>query len=158
MIRFSLGNSYFPFVYFTFLLYFQKLSVVMVYPVFGLLLHIVNLAARSLIVYAEENISYQSYDFKKINLPAGHLPYFLHNNQDVVRSCSQDPHCPFRVCPTKPKPKGLNYYYYYFIYTYTLDIAAVEVNRILLLFWRMTRSFQIQWICHRKIHWIRPLS
>lgn len=68
----------------------------MVYPVFGLLLHIVNLAARSLIVYAEENISYQSYDFKKINLPAGHLPYFLHNNQDVARSCSQDPRCPFR--------------------------------------------------------------
>ncbi|XP_075704070.1 EGF domain-specific O-linked N-acetylglucosamine transferase-like isoform X2 [Rhinoderma darwinii] len=72
----------------------QKLSAVMVYTISGLLLHIVNLAAQSLIVSADQNVS--SLFYQKINLPAGHLPYFLHNNQDMARSCSQDPHCPFR--------------------------------------------------------------
>ncbi|XP_075704109.1 EGF domain-specific O-linked N-acetylglucosamine transferase-like [Rhinoderma darwinii] len=66
----------------------------MVYTISGLLLHIVNLAAQSLIVSADQNVS--SLFYQKINLPAGHLPYFLHNNQDMARSCSQDPHCPFR--------------------------------------------------------------
>ncbi|XP_075704033.1 EGF domain-specific O-linked N-acetylglucosamine transferase-like [Rhinoderma darwinii] len=74
--------------------YILKLSAVMVYTISGLLLHIVNLAAQSLIVSADQNVS--SLFYQKINLPAGHLPYFLHNNQDMARSCSQDPHCPFR--------------------------------------------------------------
>ncbi|KAM4022947.1 LOW QUALITY PROTEIN: EGF domain-specific O-linked N-acetylglucosamine transferase [Anomaloglossus baeobatrachus] len=74
----------------------------MVYPASGLLLHIVILAAQSPIAFAIQNVSSPTYDFHKINLPAEHLPYFLHNNQDVAEFCRQDPLCPFRDHLTHP--------------------------------------------------------
>ncbi|XP_077132184.1 EGF domain-specific O-linked N-acetylglucosamine transferase [Ranitomeya variabilis] len=74
----------------------------MVYPAIGLLLHIVILAARGVNVIADQNVSSPSYDFQKINLPSGHLPYFLHNNQEVAEFCRQDPRCPFKEYLTQP--------------------------------------------------------
>ncbi|KAG8557079.1 hypothetical protein GDO81_018327 [Engystomops pustulosus] len=71
----------------------------MVYPVLGLLLH---LAAQSPTIFAEQNICSPSDDFQKINLPPEHLPYYLHNHQDVARSCRQDQRCPYREYLTQP--------------------------------------------------------
>lgn len=37
------------------------------------------------------------YNYKAINLPDEHIPYFLHNNQHVADICKQDPLCPYKV-------------------------------------------------------------
>ncbi|KAJ7411134.1 EGF domain-specific O-linked N-acetylglucosamine transferase [Willisornis vidua] len=36
------------------------------------------------------------YNYKSINLPDEHIPYFLHNNQDVADICKQDALCPYK--------------------------------------------------------------
>ncbi|KAF4794564.1 EGF domain-specific O-linked N-acetylglucosamine transferase [Turdus rufiventris] len=36
------------------------------------------------------------YNYKAINLPDEHIPYFLHNNQHVADICKQDPLCPYK--------------------------------------------------------------
>ncbi|XP_075039512.1 EGF domain-specific O-linked N-acetylglucosamine transferase [Mixophyes fleayi] len=68
----------------------------MVYLIFGLLLHFLNIAIQNQYVSAVHNGSPLSYDYQRINLPANHIPYFLHNNRDVSTACSEDTHCPLR--------------------------------------------------------------
>ncbi|XP_063797008.1 EGF domain-specific O-linked N-acetylglucosamine transferase [Pseudophryne corroboree] len=67
----------------------------MVHPVYGLLPHIFLIAILNKSVSAVGHGSPLSCDYRRINLPANHLPYYLHNNRHVADACRQDPLCPF---------------------------------------------------------------
>ncbi|KAM4721955.1 EGF domain-specific O-linked N-acetylglucosamine transferase [Rhinophrynus dorsalis] len=68
----------------------------MVYLGLGLLLQIIHFSHQNEIDSAVRNGSAVSYDYGKINLPADHVPYYLHNNKYIAAVCQQDPHCPLR--------------------------------------------------------------
>jgi len=38
-----------------------------------------------------------TYSYRAINLPAEHIPYFLHNNRHIAGICKQDSRCPYKV-------------------------------------------------------------
>ncbi|XP_068109934.1 EGF domain-specific O-linked N-acetylglucosamine transferase [Hyperolius riggenbachi] len=59
----------------------------------ALLVHVVCLASPCESVSSATN---GSHDYKNINLPSSHIPYFLYNNKEVAAACAQDPGCPFR--------------------------------------------------------------
>uniref|UniRef100_A0A8V0Z5J6 EGF domain specific O-linked N-acetylglucosamine transferase n=1 Tax=Gallus gallus TaxID=9031 RepID=A0A8V0Z5J6_CHICK len=37
-----------------------------------------------------------TYSYRAINLPAEHIPYFLHNNRHIAGICKQDSRCPYK--------------------------------------------------------------
>ncbi|KAM8930060.1 EGF domain-specific O-linked N-acetylglucosamine transferase [Pelodytes ibericus] len=69
----------------------------MLYLRLGLLLHIIHSTEPGEIDSAAPNESRRPYNYGEINLPAEHIPYYLHNNRDVAAVCTQDPRCPFRA-------------------------------------------------------------
>uniref|UniRef100_A0A8C5R4T0 EGF domain-specific O-linked N-acetylglucosamine transferase n=1 Tax=Leptobrachium leishanense TaxID=445787 RepID=A0A8C5R4T0_9ANUR len=62
----------------------------------GLLLRIIHLATPNEIDWAARNGSAPPYDYEEINLPADHIPYYLHSNKHAAATCHRDPRCPFR--------------------------------------------------------------
>uniref|UniRef100_A0A6I8PFF1 EGF domain-specific O-linked N-acetylglucosamine transferase n=1 Tax=Ornithorhynchus anatinus TaxID=9258 RepID=A0A6I8PFF1_ORNAN len=36
------------------------------------------------------------YNYKNLNLPEEHIPYFLHSNRHIAMACKQDSHCPYK--------------------------------------------------------------
>ncbi|KAI3380333.1 hypothetical protein SNEBB_003303 [Seison nebaliae] len=42
------------------------------------------------------NLVFGHYDWKQINLPPNHLPYFFNNNPNLLEQCRSDQQCPFK--------------------------------------------------------------
>ncbi|XP_053325314.1 EGF domain-specific O-linked N-acetylglucosamine transferase isoform X2 [Spea bombifrons] len=59
------------------------------------LLQLIHLSNQDEIHSALGDSSTPPYDYEKINLPADHIPYYLHNNRHIAAYCSQDPRCPY---------------------------------------------------------------
>ncbi|XP_038596623.1 EGF domain-specific O-linked N-acetylglucosamine transferase [Tachyglossus aculeatus] len=36
------------------------------------------------------------YNYKSLNLPEEHIPYFFHSNRHIAMACKQDSHCPYK--------------------------------------------------------------
>lgn len=37
------------------------------------------------------------FDWKGLNLPDEHIPYYFTNNPDIKSECQHDPECPYKV-------------------------------------------------------------
>ncbi|XP_053576669.1 EGF domain-specific O-linked N-acetylglucosamine transferase isoform X2 [Bombina bombina] len=67
----------------------------------GALFQFIHFTKQHEIEFSTANLSKWMFNYRSINLPENHIPYYLHNNQAIAYLCSEDPHCPFKKELTK---------------------------------------------------------